>query len=75
VRIAGDKHLSDRAPPTLWPIMGIMPGPERHFCFIDFDKVFQGVAIRVDHRPPQLLQEEPRRLVAAKAKLRLKLQC
>ena len=60
--------------PPLWPILGIMPGPERHLCFIDFDKVFQGVAVRVDHRPPQLLQQEPRRLAAAKARLRLKLQ-
>lgn len=52
-----------------------MPGPERHLCLIDFDEVFQGVAFRVDHGPPQLLQEEPSRLVTAEAKLGLKLQC
>jgi len=51
-----------------------VPGPQRHLCFIDFDKVFQGVAVRIDHRPPQLARQEPRRLAAAEARLRLKLQ-
>jgi len=69
-----DKHLSDRAVSTLRPIRGIMPGPERHLCVIDFDKVSQGVVVRADHRPPQLLQQKPRRLVVGNARLRLKLQ-
>ena len=70
----GDEHLSHRAAPALRPIHGIMPGPERHLRFIDLNKVFQWIAIRTDHRPPELEQQEPSCLVTAEAELRLKLQ-
>jgi len=33
-------------------VCGIVPGPQRHLRFIDFNEVFQWVAIRIDHRPP-----------------------
>jgi len=69
-----DEHLAHRAAPAFRLVCGIVPGPQRHLRFIDFNEVFQRVAIRIDHRPPELLQQKPRRLVTAKAKLRLKLQ-
>ena len=51
-----------------------MPGPERHLRFVNFNDVFQWVAVGIDHRPPKLLQQKPSRLITAEAKLRLKLQ-
>jgi hypothetical protein len=52
----------------------IVPGPERHLRLVNFHKVFQRVAVGVDHGPTQLLQQQPGRLVTAEAKLSLKLQ-
>ena len=69
-----DVHLAHRAAPAFRPVCGIVPGPQRHLRFIDFNKVFQWVAIRTDHRPPELEQQEPSCLATAEAELRLKLQ-
>ena len=68
-----DVHLAHRAAPAFRTVDRIVPGPERHLRFIDFNNVLQWVAVRVDHRPPKLVQQQPRRLVTAEAKLGLEL--
>jgi len=69
-----DEHLANRAAPALWPVDRIVPGPERHLRLVNFHKVFQRVAVGVNHGATQLLQQQPGRLVTAEAKLSLKLQ-
>jgi hypothetical protein len=69
-----DEHLAHRAAPAFRTVNRIVPGPERHLRFIDFNEVLQWVAIRINHCPPELEQQEPGRLVTAEAELSLKLQ-
>jgi len=44
-------------------VVGIIVGAERHHSLVNLDNTHQGVALRVDHRPPQLLNQKPSRAV------------
>ncbi len=47
---------------------------EWYFGLVDLDEVLKGTAIGSDHRPAELVQQQPGSLVAAKAQLGLQLK-
>lgn len=50
---------------------GIMLRSERHLGFVDFNNPLQEGTVGIDHRPPQLVQQQPGGLVGPNAELRL----
>lgn len=50
---------------------GIVLRSERYLGFVDFDKPLQEGTVGIDHRPPQLVQQQPSGLVGPNAELHL----
>jgi len=44
-------------------------GTEGHLGLVDLHDTHQGITVRIDHRAPQLLRQQPRGLIGAEAKL------
>lgn len=41
----------------------IVVGTKRHFHLVNFDDALQRIAVRIDHRAPQFLLQQPRRVI------------
>ena len=71
---ADDQDPAHRAAPALPAASRIVFRAERNLRLVNLDQRLQRAAAGINHRPAQLVEQEPGGLVAAQPALRLKLQ-